>query len=79
MSHEITDTDTVVLMGEKAWHNLGIIIDEEMGALEAAQKHGLCYPVDQWKLQAQSPAAKAALEDMESALVRRDTHGALRA
>ena len=77
MSHEITETDTVVLMGEKAWHNLGIIIDEEMGALEAAQKHGLCYPVDQWKIQAHSPAARSALEDLERALVRRDTHGAL--
>lgn len=46
MSHEITNIDKVGLRGSQAWHNLGVVIQDDLTALQAADRFGLLWPVD---------------------------------
>jgi phage/plasmid-like protein (TIGR03299 family) len=55
MAHEITTIDRVGLLGKQAWHNLGIVIDEELSAIAAAERFGLTWPVAQYPLVAKLP------------------------
>jgi|GEM_PF-6370454 len=62
MSHEIETLDTVGLRGEQAWHNLGVVIQDDLTAVQAAERFELTWPVDQDKLAAISRQASDALE-----------------
>lgn len=62
MSHEITELDRVGLLGEQAWHNLGVVIQDDLTAVQAAERFNLTWPVDQDKLAAISKVASRTLE-----------------
>lgn len=48
MAHEITQADSLLLNGnEKAWHGLGTVIDEQIGAVAGAERVGMLWHVDQ--------------------------------
>lgn len=47
MAHEITETDNVVLTKEKAWHNLGIVVENAPTPQEALDIAGLGWTIDQ--------------------------------
>ena len=51
MSHEITDTDQVVLTKEKAWHGLGIVLPDAISPTEAV-KLAMPWHAEQWPLAA---------------------------
>lgn len=55
MSHEITTIDRVGLLGQQAWHNLGVVIQDDLTASQAAERFGLCWPVAQYPLFAKLP------------------------
>lgn len=50
MAHEITTTDGLVLTGRKAWHGLGVIVEQAPSATSALALAGLEWPVQQWPL-----------------------------
>jgi phage/plasmid-like protein (TIGR03299 family) len=64
MSHEIETMDVVGLRGQQAWHRLGVVIQDNLTALEAAERFGLTWKVDGYPLFAESPKAAAALETL---------------
>lgn len=47
MAHEITTTDNVLLHTERAWHNLGIVINEDLTPKEALTRCGIDWGVKQ--------------------------------
>lgn len=47
MAHELTESDVLMLRGESAWHGLGTIINEDLGAVEGAERVGLLWDVEQ--------------------------------
>ena len=47
MSHEITQTDGLVLAGERAWHGLGVVLPKAPTVREAVQVAGLGWRVDE--------------------------------
>jgi phage/plasmid-like protein (TIGR03299 family) len=55
MSHEIETLDTVGLKGQQAWHGLGVVIDDDLTAAQAAERFGLTWHVNQWRLTATGP------------------------
>ncbi len=58
MSHEIENVgviDNVVLRGERAWHNLGVVVDQDLTAVQAGEKCGLMSDVEPWELEALGP------------------------
>ncbi len=63
MAHEIKTLDVVGLRGEQAWHGLGVVVEDDLTAQEAAQRFGLTWPVDQFPLSAVGPMAANTLED----------------
>ncbi|MFN0011733.1 MAG: DUF932 domain-containing protein [Phycisphaerales bacterium] len=50
MAHEITQTDGLVLTGRRAWHGLGVIVENAPSALNALTIADLDWPVKQWPL-----------------------------
>lgn len=48
MAHELTDADVLLLNREKAWHGLGLVVDEDLGAVEGAERVGLLWEVEQY-------------------------------
>ena len=61
MAHEITETDNVVLHKRKAWHGMGILVDEAPTPREALALAGLDWDVEQKDLVA-IPDAKRLKE-----------------
>lgn len=55
MAHEIDSLDVVGLRGKQAWHGLGVVIQDDLTAVEASQRFGLTWPVDQYPLRAVCP------------------------
>ena len=55
MSHEIEKHDQVVLTGQKAWHGLGIVVEDAPTAAAALKIAGLDWEVEQWPLVATQP------------------------
>jgi phage/plasmid-like protein (TIGR03299 family) len=47
VAHEITGTDSLLLRNDAAWHGLGTIVNEDLGAVEGAERVGLLWHVDQ--------------------------------
>jgi phage/plasmid-like protein (TIGR03299 family) len=79
MSHEITATDNVVLTGERAWHGLGIVVENAPSPREALKIGGLDWTVGRRKLWCK-PAynAPATMEIPDKyAVVRNDTNTVL--
>ena len=73
MSHEIREHDTVLLHTKKAWHGYGQVIDEDLTALEALERCGLDWGVDQWPLVARGPDGVESEVDTHVLNVRSDT------
>lgn len=61
MAHELTSTDNLVLTGRKAWHGLGIIVEDAPSALNALTIAGLDWSVDQWPLLAKQHEIEQAV------------------
>lgn len=72
MAHEITETDNVVLHREKAWHGLGIVVENAPTPKEALVIAGLDWEVEQWPVYATDGADRLIL-DRHQANVRKDT------
>lgn len=62
MAHEITTSDNVVLVRERAWHNLGIVIPDAIRPTEALPLIGAEWGVQQWPLYASDGEKRIALE-----------------
>lgn len=69
MSHEIESIDRVGLRGKQAWHGLGVVVQDDLSAVLAAERFGLCWPVDRYSLAAQSPAAILAMDRLRTHLL----------
>lgn len=50
MAHELTPSDGLVLAGRRAWHGLGVVVEQAPNALNALTIAGLDWPVEQWPL-----------------------------
>lgn len=61
MAHELTPTDNLVLAGRKAWHGLGIIVENAPSALNALTIAALDWSVDQWPLAAKQNEIEQAV------------------
>jgi phage/plasmid-like protein (TIGR03299 family) len=55
MAHEITSTDNVLLLQRPAWHGLGMVIEEELNAVEACRRAKMSWEVEPWTLTATGP------------------------
>ena len=55
MAHEMTSTDNVVLHREKAWHGLGVVVENAPTPAEAIRIGNLDWEVAQWPIQAMGP------------------------
>lgn len=62
MAHEITETDSLVLRHDAAWHGLGTIIDEDVSAVDACERYGLGWDVDGWPLLTRNPETGELIE-----------------
>jgi phage/plasmid-like protein (TIGR03299 family) len=60
MAHEIGNLDVVGLLRVQAWHDLGIVIQDELSAEQAAERFGMVEPITQLPLVANTPQALAA-------------------
>lgn len=56
MAHDITQTDGLVLTKKRAWHGLGVVVEDAPTPEEALKLAGLGWRVEQWPLQAQGPS-----------------------
>ncbi len=72
MSHEIKTNDQVLLNGRRAWHGLGILVDENLSAVEAGEKCGLFWGVRKHDLLALTPGSTAARESLSMAIELND-------
>lgn len=70
MSHEITTIDRVGLRGQQAWHGLGVVIDDDLTAVEAGERFGMFWGIDGWRLEAISPDGERMAVDTHVANVR---------
>lgn len=61
MAHGIETGDVVGLLNKQAWHNLGIVITDELTAVEAAERFGMVQPIEQDGLAVIGAEARAAL------------------
>lgn len=68
MSHEITATDNVLLHTERAWHNLGIVVREDMTPRQALTACGLDWGV------VHEPVFRYQTIDGERKLVEVESH-----
>jgi phage/plasmid-like protein (TIGR03299 family) len=66
MSHEIEEHDDVVLHGKKAWHGLGIVVEEAPTPLHALDVAGLDWEVEQWSLTARAPGFLSSEEERKT-------------
>ena len=62
MSSEIESLDNVGLLDHQAWHKLGVVIKDNLTAVQAAERFGITWPVDQDRLIAVSSQAHEWLE-----------------
>jgi len=81
MAHEITDTDSVGIVGGKGWHGLGTPMPAGQSALEALESLGLDWEVMERTLWVEgdkdtAPSTMNAI-DSHKALVRSDTRAPL--
>jgi phage/plasmid-like protein (TIGR03299 family) len=62
MGHEIETIDRVGLRQNQAWHGLGVVIDDDLNAVQAGERFGLFWDVQPWKLEAISPDGASRLD-----------------
>ncbi|RMF54180.1 MAG: DUF932 domain-containing protein [Bacteroidetes bacterium] len=77
MAHEITSTDNVVLHKNRAWHGLGVVVEDAPTLDEALTLAGLDWEVWQLPLTASSPDGSRIEVDSHVLNVRSDTGDAL--
>lgn len=79
MAHEIESTDNVILHREKAWHGLGIVVEDAPTPTEACRLAGLDWQVEQWLLTAYPEADVMAAKQADEyrANIRSDTRAIL--
>lgn len=76
MSHEISNIDQVGLFERQAWHNLGIVIQDSLTAVQAAHRFGMTWSVDGWELEAVGPNGERIKVPTHKANIRTaDCHG----
>jgi phage/plasmid-like protein (TIGR03299 family) len=63
MAHEIERHDNVVLHREKAWHGLGIVVENAPTPREGLQIAGLDWDVEQWPITATKGGVRIAIDD----------------
>ena len=63
MAHEITEHDNVVLHRQKAWHGLGVVVQDAPTPMEALQIAGLDWDVEQWPLSATNGDTRLLVDD----------------
>lgn len=68
MSHEISSIDRVGLHTQQAWHKLGLVIDDDLTAVQAGERFGMFWTVNGYPLVAHSSRATGALDDLRQAL-----------
>ena len=61
MTHEIERYDGLVLHEHKAWHGLGIVVEDVPTPKEALEIAGLDWEVEQWRLEAHDPKPRRDL------------------
>ena len=54
---------------EKAWHNIGTVLDEELTATEAVRIADIAFPIAKWPVWAQSPEDDTLIETPNYAVV----------
>lgn len=74
MSHDITQTDGMVLVGKAAWHGLGRVVEEAPTPAEALQLAKLDWMVEQWPLSSTNGEGLRLAVDTHVLNVRSDTH-----
>lgn len=82
MSHEITATDGLVLTREKAWHGLGVVVQDAPSPREALKLASLDWTVDLWPMFAcqpteRGPSFDAPIQSDRYGVVRHDTRECL--
>jgi phage/plasmid-like protein (TIGR03299 family) len=77
MAHEITSTDQVVLHREKAWHGLGIVVQDAPTPTEALHIAHLDWTVEQWPLVAVNEGGARMAVPSHFLNVRSDTQSHL--
>lgn len=55
MAHNITNLDNVALNTKPAWHGLGVMIENGLSAVDAGERIGMFWPVEQFELEAIAP------------------------
>lgn len=73
MAHQITDTDGLVLAGEKAWHGLGIVLPTRCDAITAMKTAGLEWEVEVSPFTINMQDGEGVDSGDYRAVVRRDT------
>ena len=76
MAHEMTATDSAVYTGSKAWHGLGLVVQDAPSPIEALRLAKLDWDVEQWPLSATDGTTRQ-LVDSHVLNVRTDTREAL--
>ena len=76
-SHQASElTDSIVMNGgTPAWHGLGVTIEEDISATEAAQKYGMAWPVDSYELMAVNPEYLMIQRKLKRSLNEGDIEG----
>lgn len=64
MAHEITAVDNVVLHAKRAWHGLGVIVQDAPTPMEALKIAGLDWNVEQWPLSATNGETRLCVDDV---------------
>ncbi len=72
MAHELTEQDGLVLHRERAWHGLGVVVQDAPTPREALKLARLDWRVDRWPLTAFGPGGER-VEVEHVAMVRADT------
>ncbi len=77
MAHEITSSDNVVLHRERAWHGLGVVVENAPTPSKALQIAGLDWDVEKWPVNAVDPRdtheTTTVRVPKQFAIMRRDT------
>lgn len=76
MAHEIARSDGLVLTRQRAWHGLGVIVQDAPTPLEALKIAGLDWEVQQWPLKAVDLHTELRITS-DVANIRSDTLGVL--
>ena len=77
MGHEITEHDNVVLHQKRAWHGLGIVVEDAPTPREALKIAGLDWKVKQKPLMVRSESGDKIIIDSHVANWRSDTDSLL--